>query len=93
MLKRRWRDIVVIAVSTVAVVLTLIVYSFFTGTYIFEENSDHLLEIYGQVNQRFSQKVESYRGLMKSWTKYIENSMNIIINENSTPEEVAKREN
>ena len=30
---------------------------------------------------------------MKSWTKYIENSMNIIINENSTPEEVAKREN
>ncbi len=93
MLKRRWRDIVVIAVSTVAVVLTLIVYSFFTGTYIFEENSDHLLEIYGQVNQRFSQKVESYRGLMKSWTKYIENSMKIITDENSTPEEVAKREN
>lgn len=92
MLKKRWRDIVTIAVCTIAVVLTVILYSVFTGSYIFEENAAHLSEIYDQVNSRFSQTVENYRGLMKSWTKYIENSMKIITDENSTPEEVKERE-
>ena len=58
MLKKRWRDIVTIAVCTIAVVLTVILYSVFTGSYIFEENAAHLSEIYDQVNSRFSQTVE-----------------------------------
>ena len=78
MLKRRWRDIVVIAVCVIAVVITAIVYSAFASDHIFKESKEHLMEIYEQVNSRFSQSVSSHRKLMYSWENYIENSVNEI---------------
>lgn len=80
MLKRRWRDIVVIAVCVVAVVITAIVYSAFASDHVFKESKEHLMEIYEQVNSKFSQSVSSHRKLMYSWENYIENSVNEINN-------------
>ncbi len=80
MFKKRWRDIVVIAVCVIAVTVTAIVYSLFASDHIFKESKEHLMEIYEQVNSNFAQTVSSRRKLMNSWGKYINNSVNDINN-------------
>lgn len=78
MFKRNWRSIVIGAVCAAVVCATIILYTVFTSNHIFNESASHLSEIYMQVNARFSQQVNTNRGLMSSWGQYIHNSVNII---------------
>lgn len=92
MLKKRWRDIVVVAVCTVAVIVTAVLYSVFTSQHIFDESSNHLLEIYGQLNTRVYKQIENERSLLKSWKNYIANSLRTINDPDADPADVQKKE-
>lgn len=78
MIKRRWKEILIMGVCVVAVVITAILYAFFAERHIFKASQDHLGEVYKQVQTSFSQKVESSRNLLYSWDQYISNSVDII---------------
>ncbi len=86
MLKRKWREILTITICAVAVAITAVLYSIYTSSHIFKESSNHLNELYEQVNASFSKTVENNRGLMYSWRKYLQNSVNEIngIDENAS---------
>ncbi|MCI8458697.1 MAG: response regulator [Clostridia bacterium] len=78
MLKRRWKDIVIISVCFVAVAVTAVLYSLFADRHVFKESKEHLGEIYSQVNAVFSQQVQNNRDLLTSWDQYLKNSVDVI---------------
>ena len=69
---RKIRDGLIIAFSVIAVAITAVLYTVFANRHIFNESSDHLGEIYEQVNTAFKEKVDTNRSLLKSWQKYID---------------------
>ena len=90
MLRLKIRYAVIIAVCVVAVIVTAVLYGMFASEHIFNESAQHLTEIYGQVNETFSQAIENDRKLMRSWRKYINNSVDIINGTDS--DDAAKRQ-
>ncbi len=76
--KKKWREITIAAVFVVAVFLTSVLYSVFASKIIFNESSNHLKELYNQVNASFSKTVENDRNLLYSWRNYLENSVDLI---------------
>ena len=91
MLKKRWREILTVAVCVIAVVLTAVLYSVFASNHIFNESSSHLTELYEQVNSSFSKMVDSNRDLMYSWRRYVYNSVDIIKDESDAEKSAEKR--
>ena len=69
--KKKLRDAIIVGVGTVAVLVTIILYSFFISDQIFRESSSHLTEIYDQINMTFQQMVFDTRKMLKSWKNYI----------------------
>ncbi len=76
--RRKWRETLIVSISAVAVIITAVLYSLFTSRIIFKESSNHLNELYNQVNALFSKTVENNRNLLFSWRKYLQNSVNLI---------------
>lgn len=92
-LKKKWQSIVVIAVCLAAVVVTAVLYSVFTTRHIFNESSNHLNEIYDQVDKRIYGQIENMRSLLKSWKNYVGNSLEVINDETLDEEDRSKRRN
>ncbi len=92
-LKKKWQSIVVIAVCLAAVIVTAVLYSVLTSRYIFNESSNHLNEIYDQVDKRISVQVENMRSLLKSWKNYVGNSLEVINDETLDESDRNKRRN
>lgn len=92
MLKKKWRDLIVIAVCLAAVVATIIWYSLFASAHIVDESSEHLYDMAGQVNAKFSQSVDTNRNLLYSWRHYINESVDIIYDKDNNPEAAEARE-
>ncbi len=92
MLKKRWREVLIIAVCAVAVVVTAVLYSVFASQRIFSESSSHLSEIYEQLNIRVSAQIENDRNSLKSWEKYIYNTLTIMGGDDSEQSEQRKDE-
>lgn len=81
MIKQKLRYALIIAVSAVMVVVSVVLYSVFASTHIFNESAQHLTEIYSQVNETFLQAIDNNRKLVRSWRQYINNSVDIINND------------
>lgn len=78
MIKKFWREIVVVVVCVAVIVTTAVLYSTFTSRYIYDENSKHLIEIADQVNDKFGQTVENNRKILQGWRHYINTVVDII---------------
>lgn len=71
---KKLRDGIITGVCAVIIIITVVLYAQFTNNQIFNESSEHLSEIYDQVNIRFQQKISDYRNLMRSWEVYVTNT-------------------
>ena len=59
-----------------ALVVMIVVYSFFTSKHIFNESANHLYEIYNQVNINFTNIVTRNWNILHGWSNYIEDTSN-----------------
>ena len=90
-LKSRWQYILVASISIVAIVVTIVLYSFFTQQRIFSSSSEHLNEIYGQLNKRIIQQINNERSLISGWGSYVGDKLEIINNPDTDEEEQQSR--
>ena len=73
MKKRRGKGLpwlLMCAVGVAALAIGLVYFDFISDR-IYEDSTDHLEEIYGQVNRAFGAFVERNWGLLEGWGKYL----------------------
>ena len=68
---RRLLPSFLICIAGIAAVLIGVIYFDFISQRIYEDSTDHLSEIYGQVNRAFGAFVEKNWGLLDSWSDYL----------------------
>lgn len=80
---------VLMCIIGIAAIIIGIIYFNFISQQIYKDSTDHLGEIYGQVNRSFGAFIERNWGLLKGWGDYLSTSEEV---KNSVPEFISKEQ-